>query len=139
MTNQDQSITTPAPEALKEKLRTNAELFRKITHDNMNVDIGYDIEAVRWLDGYIQRQHENSDPTEHRKITQVLGSFLGECIIHNIGGEWFHVDDNLVVRFDSRNWAFPFIKVLKHLENGAEAGDSVLGFYESVGVIFKNR
>jgi hypothetical protein len=39
------------------------------------------------------------------------------------------------VRFDEKNWAFPFAKVAKQIENGRE--DSVLAFFDAIPLVFK--
>lgn len=133
------------------EIRASAAHVVSIARDRFGQELGFDEEAVRWLDGFIQRQHEAGDPKNNHGLVNTLGSFLGECIIHSIGGEWdcvrfvevglkeriaqsfgseWDLVDGLVcVRFDERNAAFPFTKVAKHLENGSEAGDSVLGFF----------
>src|SRR5436853_269366 len=84
---------------------------------------GYDEAGVRWLDGYVQRQHENGDPANREGLVNTLGSYLGECVIRTFGGEWAQDDGSWCVRFNDRNAVFPFAKVRKQLESGS--ADSV--------------
>lgn len=97
--------------------------------------VGFDEVGGRWLDGYIQRQHERSDPANRDGLVSALGSFLGECIVRTFGGEWAEGDGTWYVRFDDRNVAYPLTKVAKHLEHGAE--DSVLSFFTAIPVVFR--
>lgn len=124
---------------LQSDLRFNAEELRRVAREHMQVEVDYDLAGMRWLDGYIQRQHEKGDPATFHGQMNTLGAFFGECIIRNIGGEWARNEEyeTVWVRFDDNNGAFPFNKVKKHLHNGAEEGDSVLGMYESLSVMRK--
>jgi len=101
-----------------ERIRANAELVVSIAAKQLSETVGYDEAGVRWLDGYIQRQHEHGDPVNRDGLASTLGSFLGECIIHSFGGQWVEVDGSWCVRFNDRNAAYPFAKVSKQLEHG---------------------
>jgi hypothetical protein len=120
-----------------ERIRANAELVVSVAAKQLGEAVGYDEAGVRWLDGYIQRQHEQGDPANRDGLVSTLGSFLGECIVRTFGGEWAEVDGSWCVRFDDRNAAFPFAKVAKHLEHGAE--DSVLSFFTVIPVVFRRQ
>lgn len=118
-----------------ERIRANAELVASVAAKQLGKGVGYDEAGVRWLDGYIQRQHEQGDRANQDGLVNTLGSFLGECIVRTFGGEWAEVDGSWCVRFDDRNAAYPFAKVAKHLEHGAE--DSVLSFFTAIPVLFR--
>ena len=120
-----------------EKLKANAELVVSIAEEQLDVEVGYDEAGVQWLDGYIQRQHEQGDPKNRRGLVSTLGSYLGECIIQSFGGEWANEDGTWCIRFDDRNAAYPFAKVAKHLEGGK--GDSVLLFFTAIPLLFPGR
>jgi hypothetical protein len=111
-------------------IRANAALVVSVVSDQLHEELGYDAAGVRWLDGYVQRQHEQGDPSIRDGLVGTLGSYLGECIVRSFGGEWAEVDGEWGVRFDERSVAFPFVKVRKHLENGRE--DSVLSFFSAI-------
>ena len=118
-------------------IRANAKLITSMAHEKLGQQITYDKAGVEWLDGYIQRQHEQGDPAIHDGLVNTLGSYVGECIIQNIGGQWAETNGNWYVRFDDRNAANLFAKVGKQLENGE--ADSVLGFYNTILVIFQGK
>lgn len=120
-----------------DRIRANAELVVTVAAKQLGEAVGYDEAGVRWLDGYIQRQHEQGDPTKREGLTSTLGSFLGECIVRSYGGAWAEMDGSWCVRFDDRNAAYPFAKVSKHLEHGAE--DSVLSFFTIIPVLFRRE
>jgi hypothetical protein len=122
-------------DALIQRIRANAALVVSVAAKEVGTSIGYDQVGVEWLNGYIQRQHEQGDPGERNGLVQTLGSYLGECIVHSLGGEWASANGTWAIRFDAGNAAFPFAKVRKHLDRGAD--DSVLGFYKSVAVLFR--
>ena len=117
-----------------ENIKRNAELVIKIFGENNGIDLGYDSDSVKWLDGFIERQRENADDEKIQSLSGVLGSFLGECIIKNFGGKWEQTEDGLAVKFDDGNAAFPFNKVQKQFKNGSD--DSIFSFYQTIPLIF---
>lgn len=120
-----------------DKLRANAELVIKQSRQMTDMDFGYNAESVEWLDGFIERQRVRPDMTPELadKLSQVLGSFVGECIIACYGGEWRDDDYGWGVFFDDKNASYPITKVRKQFENGST--DSVYGFFQNIGVIYK--
>src|ERR1035438_3105732 len=64
----------------------------------------------------------------------VLGSYLGECVIVCYGrawnGQWF-------VALDNKKEVFPFAKVQKQMENGLE--DGIGAFFKTIPVLFKDK
>jgi hypothetical protein len=71
------------------------------------------------------------------RISQTLGSFLGECVIRCHGGEWREIDGSWAVDFGGGNAAFTFNKIRKQLGNGAE--DGVNSWFNSIPLIFARR
>ena len=64
-------------------------------------------------------------------LISVIGSFLGEAIIAASSGQWHEdADGNLCVTFPGGDCAYPFTKVAKQFEQGLEAGESILSFYD---------
>jgi hypothetical protein len=118
-----------------EAIRSNAALVVSVARDQLGHDLAFDEKSVRWLDGYIQRQHEGGETGNRDGLINTLGSFLGECIIQTFGGTWALVDNAWCVRFDETNAVFPFAKVAKQLENGSE--DSVLSFFTLIPILFR--
>lgn len=118
-----------------EQIRENAELVQSVARDQLKVEVGFDRDAVVWLDGYIARQHEQGDPDNVDGLVSTLGSFFGECLVQTYGGDWHQDELGWGVRFSDQNVVFPFSKVRKQLENGA--GDSTLSFFDTIPVLFK--
>jgi hypothetical protein len=118
----------------EEKIAANAALVIQAFSENR---LGFDERSVHWIDGYIERNREFWDKDMRDSLGNTLGSFLGECIRHNFGGKWDMTENGLGLMFDSANGVFPFNKVSKQIENGA--GDSIVSFYDSISVIFKNQ
>jgi hypothetical protein len=120
---------------IEEGIRANAELVITSMREQLGVLLDYDEKSVEWLDGYIERNREQFEPDELDRIVSVLGSFLGECIRIQFGGEWVEVEGQWAVRIGNGPGsltAFPFNKVWKHFEQGIEEGESVAGFYKSI-------
>jgi hypothetical protein len=106
------------------KIQANAAIVVRIAGEQLGENIGYNEAGVRWLDGYIQRQHEGGDPSNHAGLINPLGSYLGECVIQSFGGEWAEVEGAWSVRFDDRNAVYPFAKVAKQ-RNYPQAADDL--------------
>lgn len=114
-------------------IEANAALVVKMFDKPENGGFGYDERSVEWLDGYIERNRLNWDAATAEKLTSVLGSYLGECLRRNYGGEWTTTEYGLGVEIGG-SVAFPFSKVGKQIENGAD--DSIASFYTTVPLIF---
>ncbi len=121
------------------KIKANAELVNQQFLEISDVEFGYNAASVRWLDGYIERQRERPDRNDNEVegLVNVLGSWLGECLIACYGGEWAEIDGGWSVSFDESNAAFPISKVRKHFQNGSS--DSVLRFFETIPVVFSKQ
>jgi hypothetical protein len=113
-------------------IRANAALVVAEFGPLSGIPFGFDLESVAWVQGFIERQRENSDASEdaRTRIAAVLACYLGEAIAAETGGRWDDADDGeLGIRFANDNWCFPFAKVAKQFSNGIEGGDSILSFY----------
>ena len=113
------------------ELETLAETVRK------QLNLKYDADSVKFIEGFIERNKGNFEKEEGKGLINSLGSFLGQCIIENYGGQW-QLDNEtgfVAVAFDDKNKAYPFAKVSKQFENGLE--DSVYSFYTVIPSIFK--
>ncbi len=132
----------PAPIAIGvEAIRANAALAIEQLGpaSELGDAFGYNRDSVKWVEGFIERQRIAggfSAATVHT-LVQVLGSFLGESVIHAYGGEWRTRDGVSGVFFDDRNAVFPFAKVGKQFDQGLANGESILGFFEAIPIVFK--
>ena len=103
--------------------------------ETLGVQLTFDSDSVKWLDGYIERVRSRMDESQMHGLSKTIGAFLGECIISNYGGSWRQSDDgNWGVFFDDQNVVFPFAKAYKQLANGNE--DSIFGMYNIISVVF---
>jgi hypothetical protein len=102
---------------------------------------GYNHESVKWVEQFIEQQRSPADVAANTiaKLTQILGSYLGECIIHTYSGAWRQRDNQWGVFFDESNAVFPFNKVGKQFQNGLAGGDSILSFFELIGPVILKR
>ena len=113
------------------ELENLAESVRK------QLNLKYDADSVKFLEGFIERNKASFDKEESKGLINSLGSFLGQCIIENYGGQW-QLDNetgSVAVVFDESNKAYPFAKVSKQFDNGLE--DSVYFFYGAIPTVFK--
>lgn len=116
-----------------EAIKANAALVLKTFGEQ---SLAYDEESVKWLDGYIERNRRDWDEQSGEKLVNVLGSFLGECIRLNYGGEWQTTEYGPGIAFSDGNVTFPFNKIRKQIQNGSE--DSIASFYATIPILFKN-
>ncbi len=109
-----------------------AALFRKTMLQHTGRALDYDEAAVRWLDGYVERNREMLRTNSGAFNT--AGAFLGECLRRVHGGQWvanvngeqwgLQIDEKLVV--------FPFNKLYKHIVDEHGGGDSLIGLFQSI-------
>jgi hypothetical protein len=121
---------------MEQHIYANAALVLQTAQKELGADIGYDIAGVKWLNEYINDIYLTTSDELKEKLVSRLGSYLGECIRQNYGGNW--VEDSEYgwsVKFSEGNSVFPFTKVEKHLDLGKE--ESVLSLYTSIPVLFK--
>lgn len=114
----------------------------KDSADLVTETMGFDMDefGVEGIDAFIEKLQEkyNSSDEEFRNgIVFRLGSFLGETIIENYGGEWVNIDGDFAISFDeeNENVAFVFSKIVKRFEGGKE--ESVKSFYDAIPVVFE--
>jgi hypothetical protein len=121
-------------------LKANAEMTIQQLRPLSGIDFGYNGESVAWLEGYLERlRRSGSLESEEMKdrLTGVLGSFLGECIIRCHGGVWAQRDGAWCAAFDEKNAAFPFAKVRKQMDHGVE--DGIGSFFHTIPLVFPAR
>ncbi len=97
-------------------------------------------DGVEGIDAFIERLREKyseSDEDFKNGIVFRLGSFLGEAIIVNFGGEWIEDEGHYAISFDSdsskNNIAYVFSKIMKRFEDIED--DKILSFYNSIGEV----
>lgn len=124
---------------MEDRIKANAELVRRVALENMNVEVSYDLDGVRWLDGFIDRQRDGATEEVKRKLSSTLGAYLGECIRQTYGGEWVqHPEFGWSVRMREGFSVFPFNKVRKQLSVDDGEGESVLGLFTALDPLLAN-
>lgn len=118
---------------------TNAELVITTFQALTDFDFGYNLQSVKWLQGYLERINQSNDLDENARngLVNTIGSYLGQCIIERYGGEWGTHHGVMGIKFDERNWAFPFNKVEKCLANSGD--DSLYSFFTGIPAVFGIR
>jgi len=114
-------------------IKANVEVVKTVLAENLEVRLDLDEQSIEWLDGYVERNREFWEPEVKQQHTSILGSFLGEAIVKNYGGQWAYSEGSLGIDFGNDTFAFPFNKVAKHIENGAE--DSIFSFYKTTSMV----
>jgi hypothetical protein len=127
----------------EEKIRADAQLVldRFSSLSEPQKQFGYNQESLKCVEEFIEQQRSTADvtPDTIANLIQILGSYLGECIIHSYGGAWRQQDDQWGIFFDESNAVFPFNKVSKQFQNGLAGGDSVLSFFELIGPVILKK
>jgi hypothetical protein len=127
----------------EETIRSNAQLvidtFR--SRSDLGERFGYNRESVAWVERFIEGERLRSDLSTDAltKLIQIIASYLGECVIHNYGGEWRYSEGTWGVFFDDLNAVFPFNTVQKQFEHGIDGGKSIVTFFDLIGPIVLRR
>ena len=124
--------------SLEEKFKELAEKVIKTLSERAGVELGYDGPSVEWVDGFIERQRGRFPGAAADGLVNVIGAFVGECVIANHGGRWRRDEHGWGVFFDDGNAAYPFAKVRKQFDNGREGGDSIHSFYQTIPAILRS-
>ncbi len=106
--------------------------FVRTIKAQLDVEVGYDAEAVKALSDYIDQLRPTYSEGVPPGLIQTLGAFLGECVCTVYGGTWaFDEETNewgvAVPVKGGDMWTYPFSKVFKHFLDGQK---------ESVGEFF---
>jgi hypothetical protein len=126
----------PDERPVPERLRAAAEQAVKMFADGNVVHLKFDLDGVRWVDGYINRCRHEFPRGQRSGLVGYLGAFVGECIIATFGGQWTLGDHGLWgVQVTKHVWACPRAKIEKQFENGPS--DSVAGFVEFIPLLDK--
>jgi hypothetical protein len=86
----------------------DAQVFAVSIREKYGVELGCDRAGVEWLDRFIQSWAEALDSKTLAGLSQLVGSFLGECIIHEHGGKWVTADGREYVRIGAGETVDPF-------------------------------
>ncbi|WP_394488111.1 polymorphic toxin-type HINT domain-containing protein [Roseateles sp. BYS96W] len=114
--------------------RAEAEKLRSVIKARMGQELAYDRDSVAWLDDYIERARLHTPKENWPGAIQLIGSFLGECLVHALGGEWVSDGGSGCVQTRS-GMTFTHNKVSKQYDGGRESGDTILGFFDAIAAM----
>lgn len=100
-----------------------------------DVAFGFNRPSVVWVEGYIERDREHrGSEGDSKAMVDLLGAFLGECLLDAIAGEWIWDDyqQDWCVALAAGGRVFPMGKVWKLYHSGLAGGESIVSFYDVV-------
>lgn len=104
------------------------------TKRQLNID--YNLDGVKFLEGFIERTKNQIPKDEWDGLINSCSAFFGQCIIECYGGKWVYDNsDTPIIQFDDSNKIFPFSKVSKQFEHGL--GDSISSLFSLIPTIYK--
>jgi hypothetical protein len=95
-----------AEQSPTEIYRGNARVFAAAMNDRYGVELRCGRAGAEWLDQFFASRSEALDPTTLSRLTQLVGCFVGECVIHEYGGGWD--DEGWSVRITGSGRVDPF-------------------------------
>jgi hypothetical protein len=72
----------------REVIKATARSIQEFAKEQMDVDLDFDSESVKWLDGYIEEIRKQYDAASTANLIAAFGAYFGEALIQNYGGEW---------------------------------------------------
>jgi len=115
--------------------RENAELLIEQMQKH-GVALIYNEKSVVWLNDHITHIKYEFPEDTIDKLVMIFGSFLGECIRFNHGGEWIVMHNQWSIGFTKEFYVFPFYKVSKHFDSDHE---SILEFYRRIPMVIRDK
>lgn len=88
--------------------RANATSFANAAKGEYGVDLQCDRVGAEWLDNFIQSRIATLNPSTQAGLIKLLGSFLGECIAGEYGGQWIVDSGRDHVRIGADGLVDPF-------------------------------
>lgn len=98
------------------ELRENAELVVNLLNEKENAHLDYSSDSISWLDTYIDQHRAELSDDDKQVLQEKFGSYLGEVIRLNYGGQWHQVEaGDWAIVFNDNLATNPFDIVDKHL------------------------
>lgn len=118
---------------LPETQRRVAETFVSTAVNLAGVDFDYSEASVDWLESFVDGLWDPQvTPTEAEldNLTKLMGAYLGEVMIRNVGGTWAWSQERAMPTIEaSRGTAFVLDKVYKRQVVGRQ--ESLIDFYKT--------
>jgi hypothetical protein len=112
--------------SLQETHRANAAEFAKAAKDQYGIELQCDRAGAEWLDSFIHSRSTTLNPSTQAGLIKLLGSFLGECITREYGGQWIVDNGRHCVRLGADGLVDPFWMVESSLKYRSTYDVSVL-------------
>lgn len=115
---------------LAEEIAANSDLVRSRFGQLAKVDLDCDAAGVCWLSAYIDDKHDTWSAVTVNNLVDTLGSYFGECLRKELGGQWYKTDGHVELRINTDRSCYPFEMLRKHIENSP--ADSILDSFDSL-------
>lgn len=99
-------------------IRSHSNHVLAYAHEIDARELSYDDDAVAWLSACLEQAREDLDAGDRAALVGTHGSFLGDCIIAELGGEWDEEAGEPCVRIRHDLRAYPYARVELHLRHG---------------------
>ncbi len=105
-----------------------AEDHIKRVRDIFQEDIDYSEASIKKIDAIISKGWPDGPPVMLQTTVIAFGTYLGEAIRNNLGGEWGYSEDEgyFLENVGGKAKVFPFAKITKRFKEGE---DESIGFY----------
>ena len=120
------SLRLPYP-PIAENGSAFAQLFHDSALDINDVDLDYSAASLEWVDGFLQRQHdEGLTMADFAETVFVAGCYVGEVLCRQAGGHW--VDRDTLDPHGAGSLGMPILVSLPHGTTANPVGKAVKRF-----------
>lgn len=119
-----------ASKKIQDKIKQQSETLLAMAEKKFDLQLDYSEESLEITDYLITiffKEHRE----HYIKATVLLGSYLGEIIINNLGGKWAK-DLSIKKVGDLKGFAHPMTRARKRLANGRN--DSLIHYYKNLKI-----
>jgi hypothetical protein len=124
-----------------QQLKDLARQHIDIAKTTFGIEFGFDEQSIQKQDELIKQGWNGTVPANLETPVTLFGAYLGEAIIHNLGGNWIQSNGSWVVELTAKDGASVkanvFAKVHKRFVNGE--GDSLAYFYQGIKKAINNE
>lgn len=124
---QDVSIS-PAPQELIDSAKQKSDLFAQLFSAEAGFALNYSYDSVSFLDHVTKLDWVVDGEVD--KFTILFGSFLGEAIINQYGGDWVIVNGQQAIQINMEFYTFPYDKIYRSIKGGAS--EKIIEYFQSI-------
>jgi len=117
-----------AEKEIIQSIKISAEKFKEITKKKFRIILDYSEESLEVADDLITiffKEHKS----HHYQAVVLIGSYLGEVVINNLGGSW-QKDFSIINVGETKTTVNPMNRAKKRLSIGL--GDSLVNYYRNL-------